>query len=235
MSEQDWSRILDQLERVKTMAERAATPGEAEAAAAALTRLLTRYNLSVAELDHRLGNAARDNFAQDTVALGARTAWRRLLLATIARHHFCRALSLSGTDRAYLVGERRNLDVTRDLYATLVLEIDRMTHAAWSDALRDGSAARDEARSWKHAYRLGAVAGIDNAMYRARAAAIADVGSGSALVALKDEQADAAVRKFFPNTAKQRPARFSGAGRAYATGRRDGQRVDVDRRAAIAG
>jgi Protein of unknown function (DUF2786) len=230
----DWRAILDKLERIKTLAERAATPAEAEAAAAALTKLLTRYNLSMVVLDRRLGARPPANYEQRAVDLGAATRWRRNLLNAIAHHGFCRSWWGGWPTKDYLVGEPENILAVEEMYRHFEAEVIRLADAAW----RGHASQRfpwETVRAWKERYRLGCVDGLGAAMARARRAAVGDVADGAALVVVKDAEADAALAKVAPNltAARERAFGFLETS-AYDRGWRDGSALDVERRGAIA-
>ncbi len=223
----DWAAILDKLERVKRLQERAGTAAEAAAAAAALTKLLTKYNLTALELDRRIERNPQDDYVGQFVDLDGRTSWQRGLLDAVSRHNFCRAVHVSGTDHSFLVGEPRNIEIVRDLYTYLRREVDRLADCAWEDA-KDNAQWLD-VRSWKRAYRLGAVEGIAHAMAAAKQAAITEVEHGSALVLVKDAELAVAQDRLIGPTERMRPPSrpFFDDG-ARARGLDDGRRLDVE-------
>ncbi len=187
----DWAAIMDKLERVKRLQERAGTVAEAEAAAAALTKLLTKYNLTAAEFDHRIERNPQDDYVRQTVDLDGRTSWQRDLLGAVAHHNFCRVVHIARTDLSYLVGEPRNIEIVRDLYTYLRREVDRLADRAWEEA-RGSSPDWISSREWKRSYRAGVVDGIGMAMTEAKRTAVAEVEHGSQLVLVKDAELTAA-------------------------------------------
>lgn len=226
-TDRDWAAILDKLERIKRLHERAGTPAEAEAAAAALTKLLTKHNLTAAEFDHRLERTPQDDYVKHIVDLGGRTSWQRELLDQLAYNNFCRAVHLLGHDKSFLVGEPRNIEVVRDLYAHLRREVDRLADHAWDEAKRGGTWL--DARSWKRAYRLGVVEGIGAAMAEAKRAATAEVEHGSELVLVKDAELAVAQERLVGPTQRMRPVYRSWFDDgARQRGWNDGRQIDTE-------
>ena len=226
LSEIQWEAVLDKLEQVKRLQERAGTPAEAEAAASALTRLLARYNLTMMELSQRLDRDTLDDYQMQDLRLGGNTRWQRDLLTGIARYNFSRAVFTAGTDKAALVGELRNIEIIKDVYDALVREIDRLANVAREEVKDDAWVG---VRSWKRAYRVGVVAGVLFAMRSAHRAAVAEAQTGAALVVLKGEALEKAQEKLVgPTRPMPSPRSIEfGAWDAFERGIKDGQSLDV--------
>ncbi len=233
-SGRDWAAIMDKLERVKRLQERAGTPAEAEAAAAALIKLLTKHNLTAAEFDHRAERSPQDDYVQRLFDLGGRTSWQRDLLDHIAQNNFCRAVHVLGRDKSYLVGEPRNIQVVRDLYTYLRREVDRLADRAWEEA-RSSSPAWISPREWKRSYRTGVVDGIGTVMAEAKRAAAAEVEHGSQIVLVKDAELTAARDRLIGPVEPMRPTsrRFFDGG-ARERGWHDGKQLDLEHKRPLA-
>lgn len=117
----DWTAILSKLEQVRTLRDRATTQGEAEAAAAALTRLLTKYNLSMAEFEMRTKSerAEGHGMIRDFIDMANSAPWRSDLLNVIAMHNGCRAIFGLGK-KAIMVGTKQNIALIEDIYSEFV-------------------------------------------------------------------------------------------------------------------
>ena len=93
---------IRKLIRLKESAIKIGSEGEAHAAAEAVNRLLTSYNLSlmdVAPEEQKNGNI-----------------WKRDLLRIICEYNFCRILLHGGTTYMVVVGTRENAEVVISLY-----------------------------------------------------------------------------------------------------------------------
>src|SRR5689334_16506295 len=126
----DWSDILDKLGKLKTLSDRAGTLAEAEAAAAAMTRLLLKYNLSMVDVTAHLDGSANPVKRVDD-PLENTAMWRTLLIYEIAKANLCDLVRLNGGKTVALFGHDHNLIVVKELYLWLVGEIDRLADAAW--------------------------------------------------------------------------------------------------------
>ncbi len=182
MEHAEWDELLARLARIEALAERAGTLAEAEAAAAALSRLLLRHNLSLAEVGEHRDRADAGGVTAREHRLANGAAWRHYLLHALAQTHLCRAIRHKG-DRATLVGHPHNLAVVTDLYRWLSAAIERLANRTWAarlerraaelllaappetqtrfaDALAAATRDMPAKRAWLTAFRTGAVDGI---------------------------------------------------------------------------
>lgn len=216
--------ILEKLARVQALQDRATTPHEAEAAAGAMTRLLTKYNLDALDVQRRLGSKAPPITVDKLTVSGVGTSWERSLFAGLARHNQCRAVYYIGTKDIVLFGPAAALPLVREMYRALQRTVLHLTDLAWS-AVREITTTPPK---WKNAYRLGCVTGINTALERATAAAVAQVEQGSALVLVNEEAIAKEVEHHFGKLSKSHKVSFDA--RAYAHGYYDGLEVNVSSR-----
>jgi len=183
--------ILNKLAYIKTLKEQASTPGEAEAAAAAMTRMLTKYGLDMMELDMRLGTMPKaSDFLYEKVDLESSAMWKRTLIYHIAKHNFSRVIYIPGKKTVDFVGTQQNLQVVQAMYAWLVLEVNALAEIGWQQFT---DKYYYSVKSWKNAYRTGLVSGLGRAMKDARAEVLLASDSGSALVVVNEKALDEAV------------------------------------------
>lgn len=113
-------------------AEKIGSEGEAYAAAQAVHRLLTLYNLTIDEVP--LGEEKMSIDITETemfsYANGYGT-WKRDLLTVICMFNFCECLQNSFTKRMSIVGEKQNVIIVRQLYDYLVKAFKRLAQEKW--------------------------------------------------------------------------------------------------------
>lgn len=220
------NEILDKIEKIIRLQENAATEGEANAAAAALSRLLTKHNMDEAAARQRLGKRPeKDSWLAEyhTINFG-KTSWSRSLYYNIAKSNFCRMWYLPGTHKVGVVGERVNIDATNELHAATSTVAARLVEKRWIEFLTSPNYRGDHGKAWKNSYMLGFVAGVRRAMIDARRETLATVDGGSVLAILKDQEADAALERVMPNLRSGGKTKTSGRGynAGYADGRAHG-------------
>lgn len=211
---------------------------EAALAASMAQQILTRYGIDQAAL---AGDGAPQGpvepIGKDHAPLeegGRRLAgWKAQLAAAIAKANACRAYT-SGPSIG-IIGRASDVASVRYLYATLALEVERLTQRL----------AMGQGRTYSNSFRHGVVAAIAEKLAAARAAVAADMraeNSGAALVRIDNalqrvKDADAAVDAWIAANMKMRNAtsRLRSNATARAAGYSAGQSVNVGGRAAIAG
>lgn len=239
----DWPAILARLEKIIALENAAGTQAEAEAAAAAMTRLLTRYNLSRADVSKRLDGQKGPAFEERHTKISS-AAWCRVLFSGIARANFCRPLYAGPT--AYCIGDPANVAAVIGLYDRIRREVERLTGLAWANlAPEERPAPRRRyrsyyqwheqhdradataAREWKGDFRYGCVAGVVAAIREARDQAVQEVENGSALVVVREAGLNDEVRRRYPHTGKIDTGRHLSQRGAYESGRVAGAGIRV--------
>ena len=274
----DFEAITTKLTQIRALAERAGTLAEAEVAAAKLTDLLTRYNLTLADLDAHAEKAGRRVQSEDLDYQKSANKWHGSLLHVLARAHMCRAVSHPWKNSVTVVGHAHNLIVVRELYLWLVDEIDRLAkierdrikamplpeepgprpdyipygkpgYHDYKMAIRDyhererpyRDAARlkhDAANRWsafRHAFRLGAVNGIREALRKAQQQVKDSVTTEQwAIVPVLEKEVAQVYREMFPHTTPGSAPRMSSSG-AYSAGRAAGAGINMHRQVGSSG
>ena len=109
---------IRKLLRLKESAIKIGSEGEAHAAAEAVNRLLTSYNLSLMDVTpeeqkNMISVTESEKITyQDTYG----NIWKRDLLRIICEYNFCRILLHGGTTYMVVVGTRENAEVVLSLY-----------------------------------------------------------------------------------------------------------------------
>ncbi|MGI9254032.1 MAG: DUF7168 domain-containing protein [Thermomicrobiales bacterium] len=243
-----WAEVMDRLTRIKTLADRAGTLSEAEAATAALSRLLLKYNLSLADLDDVPGET-RASVGSEAFEVENSASWRHYLLHALAQAHFCRAIRYPGTSRAMLVGHPHNIAAVKDFYQWLSVSIERLAGTTW-DEERDRDAARlllepnspyrrfaaardalptGNRRAWLTAFRTGAVDGLWRRMIDEREAIRQETSPERwALAPILDAEVQTFMNDNFANVGSYQMPAADAAG--YNAGQAAGYALDISAR-----
>lgn len=124
MTNEDRNKILEKIRKLLKLqdsANKVGSKGEAYAAAQGVHRLLTQYNLSLADLsdledepDLKIikspGFSYRDNYG----------TWKNDLLTVICSYNFCKSLINTYLRKVWIVGEEQNVAVVKNLHEYLV-------------------------------------------------------------------------------------------------------------------
>lgn len=215
------SQLVDKFEKLLQLEQRAATPGEAEAAAAAMTRLLTKHNLDMMEVHRRLGSQGpKIDMIKKWVDVPA-AAWRKSLLWIVARNNFTTFIYYRRG--GYLIGHQASILTTWQLYESLIGTVEHLADLAWADI---AAWSGESAAIWKNSFRLGCVSGIGDAIRRAKRAAVEETEGGSALVLVNEKELAEAVEKFVGPTSRSGHTNVTNAA-AYRAGYATGKNVSV--------
>lgn len=188
------NEVIEKARRLLQLRERAATPGEAQAAARALAKMLDKHRISVAELEAS-GMGPGDQMSADDgrpiLSYRRIPIWKKRLLETLCRHYgvACwRDAKPVDTDRRgrliytynlKLCGRRSDVDILRYMFAWLSAETERLSR---QECHGQGSVSHN---SW----RRGFVNGIKNQLEMARDAVYDE--NGQAALVLRKRYSDA--------------------------------------------
>jgi hypothetical protein len=244
----NWNDVWERLSRIKSLADRAGTLAEAEAATAALSRLLLKHNLSLADLDDA-SPEDRGGVGSEEYEVANSASWRHYLLHALAQSHFCRAIRYPGTNRAMLVGHPHNLRAVKDLYRWLSVALERLANEAWEED-RDRQAARvildpasgirrfaearaalpgaETRRGWTSAFRNGAIDGLWRRLIDERDALKQETDpSRWALVPILDAEVQTFMDDHFANVGSYQMRARDAAG--YHAGQEAGYAMDISK------
>ncbi len=131
------SGVLEKIQKIRALAEHG-TAGEMENAAAKLSQLLLKHNLTIESLDMAGDSLSGDvgfsiHFDGTSVI-----SWRAELMWQISKHHFCRTISYMNPETGHpcwvVVGRPQNQEVVKEMYSWLSEEISRLGAAALAHA-----------------------------------------------------------------------------------------------------
>jgi hypothetical protein len=164
--------ILDKIKKLKALMDGAAkihSIGESEAAAFKMSELLTKYNLSL--LDVEQSGDDPDSSAVEierSPTLNTRSTygslWKQRLLYVLADHYFCRMIGIAGSGgKVFLLGTFVNAAITGDLYKSLqstYLHAAKTSYKQRKTRLKGGQLTQKYERKYITSYLLGCTAGL---------------------------------------------------------------------------
>lgn len=163
MDKQTVINKIQKLIRLRDGARAVGSEGEANAAAAAIQRLITEYNMELSEIEGTpeaeeescIGRSDNYNTADNY-----RSGWKRQLLYAICEYYYCRAYMISNTPRCVVYGTEINRLAVE--YAFNYLEVtfgclSVMRFKEQHETCRIPTRQRD---IWLASYLLGCASGI---------------------------------------------------------------------------
>ena len=167
--------VLDKIAKLRALAAKAGTQAEAETAAAQAAALIAKYQIDetqveVADPSKAEAVAEGDHLWTD---YGPKKGWLSLLASGLADLHGCAVVRFRrlGTSVYRIAGRPSDVAIVRYLFAWLRAEIERLAQS-------------EQGRAAKNAFRLGAAAGVIEAMGRARKQETAAVAATGAAIVL---------------------------------------------------
>ena len=218
------------LEDIKRLMEAAGTVGEAEAATAAMQRLMFRHNLTAEDLA-TLDTSSKEEYSADFISVGDRKSrglqWKLNLLYVLAEYNFCVFIRYGhhGGD-GVLVGQQVNKDAVRMMFDATVLTVDRIADLEWylikNNLTEWYKAGGPSTTAWKNSFKIGFVTGLRLKMQLERKSEVLEDNRASALVSLKDMELKEAVTETVGKTSTHKgsaPTNAAGYNRGVEKGR----------------
>src|SRR3990167_3241994 len=127
----DEIKVKNLLKKLATLKKRAGTEGEAQAAAAAIQRLLLKYNLDMSEVDL---TAEEESGGPEIIKDSFRFSdyyqsktWKQQLLFSVAQYNFVRAL-LHGNNQGSFIGRPENVKAVRELFEYIIEQLEQLSY-----------------------------------------------------------------------------------------------------------
>lgn len=223
--------IREKLEKVKRLMENAATVGEAEAAAAAMQRLILKHNLSVEEVASLDSTQAREEYAADYFKVGDRKTqglqWRINLIYMLSEYHFCAFIRYGHHGgEGIIVGQQTNKDAVRMMFDVTAAAIERIADTEWYVTRNNYQewyrAGCPTATAWKNSFKIGFVAGLRAKMRAERQFQALEAPKTTALVSMKEVELKEAIDEKVGKVGNHRgsaPTNAAGYSRGVEKGR----------------
>lgn len=241
----DRTELLEKLEKIQRLMENAGTPGEAEAAAAAFSRLLLKHNIDARDLENQ-GHRVKSKYILYPIQLMENgkpgLTWRVFLVHVLAKYNFCEAIRHGAHGaRMFLVGEPENIAAIERLFFMMVPTFERLAELGFLEATerfdnlpfatrKYGNVKKPHRTSWKNSFFLGVPRGLTEKLETDRRESMED-SIVNAVVVAKDQELMDAVNSFFAGLEPGGKAQIAdksaykagfAAGRNYATEERVG-------------
>ncbi len=237
--------ILQKIQKLKALADRPGTIGEAEAAMAAIQRLLLQYNLDMATVENYRPVEKEDviyerhNLNEYQTRHDGDFAWK--LISAIARFNFCRPIhhtmrrdeygsfkpskwaepKLNDQGEFTIIGQRHNVEIVMYMYHYCLNNIKALADEGWKDY--DRNETKIKTVYVRHFFD-GACLAVSQRLYR-QFKEQQQENETAVLVIVKynDKAVDEKVNQLFPSlgTYRQKTQRDSGIkGEGYVAGSR---------------
>jgi len=215
-------RIVSRIKKLLASADttRNSNLHEAEAAAALAQELITRYQVTAAQLaayqppdspDRQI--ASIEYFARGDTNL---QKWERALCNVICLTNQCRLLIYKGSTHLTIFGTKANLAIVIELFEELRSLIRTLSDSAYQ---REGYG---QPTGWKTSFCLGATSAIYQRM-KAASAKVVEETQSTALMVKEDLRVENALQAYAPRTKKVKGSRGPSNTSAYHSGFRAGQ------------
>ena len=225
---------MDLIERIKklyNLSTRNSSTAEAAAAAAKIQELCFQNELDLAKIleqgtDPAIPYVKYDFILPDTLAFDVNVNWKKLLCWGVAKANFCSGVSIPGTARMAIIGQKHNYEVVCYTYEYLAREICRLAveHCV-AQAFLDKKDRKN--------YIAGFCEGAATEVYRALCASVKQQAAATrksrALVVVKNAELNKAVSVYFPRLIKERATPINGSSAGYRDGRQFGKGISITR------
>lgn len=161
--------LMEKIAALQQLADRAGTRAEAEVAAAKISTLLLRHNLTLADI----AGYQQQTLAERDVSTPPGTDWEGVLAAAVAKAHLCQAIgafTLGEPGLIRFIGREQNVTVAVQIYEWLRRRVDETCNREMQRTLDGGDwYIVLDPLEWRKAFRYGMVDGIIEAYRGARA------------------------------------------------------------------
>lgn len=191
--------LREKLGKIQRLMSAAGTVGEAEAAAAAMQRLVLKHNLDTADLEG-LGETEREEYISRYIVLGSKGSsglqWRINLAYVMGEMNFCAFIREGfhgGT--GWMVGQASNVDAAEEMFKSIAEANERLAPTEWYSFRNSSRYDGSSTVAWKNSFKIGFVAGIRMKMRMERQTVAQELEAGvvSSLVVVKEAELKEAV------------------------------------------
>ena len=179
---------LRKLQKLYEGAKEINSEGEAAAAAAAIQRLLTQYNLTMDEIGVEPDKDAI--VQQETSGYSYRTIggqWEQKLLSVLCKYNFCRCFIYGGSyKKLLLVGKKENIDMVLWMREVLSRKYVELSVKGWKE-FKSSEKYQYERMSkdrYQRSFLMGCCYGLDTKLQNERKQDEADTEIGGKVTAL---------------------------------------------------
>lgn len=155
---------LKKLMRLQQSAQKIGSEGEANAAAAAISRLLTQYNLSLMDIDPE--ERKETMLIQRTGCISFKDTyglWKRLLMNVLCEFNYCKTFLISGQTNMIVVGTEANTSTVIYLYdmlRSIFRKLAPVRYEEFAEGKRGAARTEKYKRKYIASYLTGCVYGL---------------------------------------------------------------------------
>jgi len=223
-------KILQKLAKLKSLYDsaRMSNEGEAEAAAAAINRLLVKYNLTMEQVentklkDNSLNNEDVSGFTFKSIG----GEWELELYKVICNYNFCKVfIRGGGYKRLMIVGKKENLDNVKWLKDFLSNTFVGLSKRRWKE-YEEKNMCKDK---FQRHYLLGCVMGVRDKFEEQRKNIEKQYNNVTSLVVKTESSIMNYVENIFGHVGTVNRRHKSYEGEILAKGRIDGYNIDINK------
>jgi hypothetical protein len=221
---------LKKLMRLQEGAKKIGSEGEANAAAAAISRLLTQYNLSLMDIDPeerketmQIQRTGHISF-KDTYGL-----WKRSLMNVLCEFNYCKTFLISGQTNMIVVGTEANTSTVIYLYDMLRSIFRKLAPVRYEEfAKGKRGAARTEKYKRKYiaSYLNGCAYGLKAKL---KLEAAANEVQEKSLVVCHNQLINDYMSNYSPVERKAPKTKKKDIAEAFCNGYRDGKNTNINK------
>lgn len=220
---EDLDRMIRRIKGLLAKADPERNPNlnEAEAAAALAQELITRHQVTEAQLAAHTGPKDKaqivslEYFARGDSNL---QKWERYLCNGICLTNQCRLLIYKGSTHLTLFGTQANLAIVIELFEELRSMIRTLANTSFT------AYGYGQPTAWKTSFCLGATSAI-YARMKATSTKVVQETNSTALMVVEDQRAENALRAYAPKIKTGKKSRGPSNHSAFSAGYEAGQRL----------
>jgi len=217
--------ILQRIHKLLALAASTDKPGEAEAAQAAVQRLITRYQID--ELTISASNkSASNDITGKMISIDKNVSMRSILLHYIAKHNFCRVLK--GKSCAVIYGEPNDIELCIALFNLVDLHMLTEHNAKLAIAMSESTGEFVRHR-WSDSFYAGYVLAIDERLRESKESTVSAMSSTNTSIVLAFKDKEHAIEEYYQKISPVRnPSKsFDTRDNAFIAGHASGRNADI--------
>ncbi len=226
-------KILEKIRKLLNLqegAEKIGSEGEAYQAANAIHRLLTEYNLSMADIKENDDKAKINISESEKINYDSEygSRWRRWLMTSITRFNYCELYTTKGSSKMLIIGQQDNIAICKQLFDYLVKAFRRLSRERYEAAKPTNLTLcfPDRKRLWFRSYLEGCAIGLDE-NFKVHQPTPAETGL---MVCHKEAVEDWVQQKYNVLDAKPRAEQKRDLDpQAFRTGQTDGREISLNK------
>lgn len=225
--------IIDKIKKLIALRDGAkaiGSEGEANAAAAAIHRLLTQYNLDMAEVYSSVGLSEAEHkespigrSSNFSTADSYRCGWKQSLLNVLCKYYYCKAYIISGTPYMAVYGTELNRMTVEYAFNFLTTVFTGLSARRYREVFIEIRVTPRQRDRWVASYLLGCVSGVDDKLRNEQ------TSECTGLMVCHEQM----IEKYISETTGKTTGKWhsssqrSLSGHAFSIGEKDGRRQQV--------